>query len=289
MNIQSSNNLKLCLFSSTPDIEAYGFVVKVLTGSPVELAQRCAAWGYDGIELLPDPENIPSPDPYKKALENEGVNLYVVNSGRIAAQGMALLHEDDAVREKSLACFNALIDFASHFQARVGLGMARGKGIEGASHEEMDQLAEEVFGQIAKHAESSGVVVMLEAAEPEVTSYINTMDSVMEWVDKIGSPFFSAMLDTHQLSGAEPTIEHGIRASQGEATHIHFYDPSRWPPGVLAEGDRLDWPNLMKTLQSVHLPKTGSVVLAPEGDPEAAAIVARDYLRSLLVGENRDL
>jgi len=283
------NNLKLCLFSSSPDIETYGFVVKVLTGSPEELAQRCAAWGYDGIELLPDPENIPDPEPYQRALENEGVQLYVVNSGRVAAQGMALLHEDDRIRERSLVCFQGLIDFASQFQARVGLGMARGKGIEGASQAEMDQLAEEVFGQIAKHAEQAGVVVMLEAAEPEVTSYINTMDSVMEWVDRIDSPSFSAMLDTHQLFGAEPTIEHGIRATRGEATHIHFYDPSRWPPGVLAAGDRLDWPNLMKTLRKVHLPKTGSVVLAPEGDPESAAITARDYLRSFLTGENDDL
>jgi len=66
----------------------------VLTGSPEELAQRCAAWGYDGIELLPDPENIPDPEPYQRALENEGVKLYVVNSGRVAAQGMAQSDED---------------------------------------------------------------------------------------------------------------------------------------------------------------------------------------------------
>ncbi len=277
-----SNELKLCLFSSSPDIEELGFVVKVLTGSPEELAQQCAAWGYDGIEFLPDPENIPDPEPYQQALANEGVGLYVVNSGRIGAQGMGLLDEDPSVREKALGCFQGLIDFAARFDARVGLGMARGKGIEGASKEEMDHLAEDVFGEIASHAGQAGVVVMLEAAEPEVTSYLNTMDEVMEMVDKIGSPNFSAMLDTHQLIGAEPTIEHGIRASRGEATHIHFYDPSRWPPGVVAEGDRLDWPTLMRTLREVHLPKTGSLVLAPEGDPQAAAIKAREYLQSFL-------
>jgi len=160
--------------------------------------------------------------------------------------------------------------------------MARGKGIEGASQEEMDCLAEEVFGEIATHAKQAGVVVMLEAAEPEVTTYLNTMDQVMEMVDKIGSPNFSAMLDTHQLFGAEPTIDHGIRAARGEATHIHFYDPSRWPPGVVTEKARLDWPSLMQTLREVHLPATGSVVLAPEGDPQAAAIKSREYLQGFL-------
>ncbi len=277
-----SDELKLCLFSSTPDIEDLGFIVKVLTGSPEELAERAAAWGYDGIEFLPDPAAIPDPEPYKRALANHGVGLYVVNSGRIAAQGMALLDKDAAVRDKSLCCFKELIDFAAEFDARVGLGMARGKGIEGASKEEMDCLADEVFGEIASHARQRGVVVMLEAAEPEVTTYINTMEKVMERVDSIDNPSFSAMLDTHQLFGAEPTLEHGIRATRGEATHIHFYDPSRWPPGVLTEKDRLDWPSLMRTLCEVHLPQTGSVVLAPEGDPEPPAIKAREYLRSFL-------
>ncbi len=280
-----NNPLKLCLFSSGPDIEQLGFLVKVLTGSPAELAQQTRAWGYDGIELLPNPEQIPDPEIYRQALAAEDVGLYVVNSGRIALQGMALLHEDEAIREKSVRCFGEIIQFASYFDARVGLGIARGKGIPGASTEEMDQLAGEVFGTIAEYARKAGVVVMLEAAEPEVTNYINTMESVMEWVDRIDSPHFSAMLDTHQLFGAEPSIEHGIRATRGEATHIHFYDPSRWPPGVVAQQDRLDWPALMETLQSVHWPKTGSVVLAPEGDPGPAAIKARKYLQSFQKAE----
>jgi len=110
-----SNELNLCLFSSSPDIENLGFVVKVLTGSPEELAKKCATWGYDGIEFLPNPENIPDPDPYKRALTDEGVGLHVVNSGRVAAQGMGLLNEQPSVREKSLGCFKGLIDFAAHF------------------------------------------------------------------------------------------------------------------------------------------------------------------------------
>ncbi len=281
-SIQMSNSLKLCLFSSSPDIEKFGFVVKVLTGSPEELAQQCAEWGYDGIEFLPDPENIPDPEPYKRALADEGVGLYVVNSGRIGAQGLGLLDEEPSVREQAIHCFKGLIDFAAHFDARVGLGMARGKGIEGASKVEMDRLAEDVFCEIASHASQAGVVVMLEAAEPDVTAYLNTMDEVMEMVDKVDSPNFSAMLDTHQLFGAEPTIEHGIRAARGVATHIHFYDPSRWPPGVVSEKDRLDWPRLLQILREVHLPETGSFVLAPEGDPRVAAIRAREYLLDFL-------
>jgi len=39
--------MKICLFSSTPDMTDLDFVVKVLNGTPEELAQQSREWGYD--------------------------------------------------------------------------------------------------------------------------------------------------------------------------------------------------------------------------------------------------
>jgi D-psicose/D-tagatose/L-ribulose 3-epimerase len=122
---------------------------------------------------------------------------------------------------------------------------------------------------------------MLEPADPGVTSYINTMDEAMAWVERIGSPAFSVMLDTYQLAESEPSLEHGIRAARGQARHIHLYDPSRWPPGVLPEKERLDWPHLARVLRQENFQGSGSVVLALEGDPEPAARKAVAYLRRI--------
>jgi len=276
------NRLKLSIFSSTPDIEDLGFIVKVLTGTPQQLATKIKKWGYDGIEFMPDPDNIPDPISFGAALDNEGVSLTVVNSGRMAVQNMALLHEDIKVRQKSLEAFKRFIDFAGYFKSPVGLGIARGKGVSNVSKEEEAEIATDIFSQLAKHAKKAGTVVMLEAAESEYTNFANTMEEVMGWVSKIDSTGFSVMLDTYQLANDEPSIEHGIQVTKGQARHIHLYDPSRWPPGVKAEQDRLDWPVLISTLRKVHLPSTGSVVLAPEGDPAVAAIKAAKYLRALL-------
>src|SRR5207253_6345865 len=101
--------------------------------------------------------------------------------------------------------------------------------------------------------------------------YLTTMDAAMAWVDRIASPGFGVMLDTYQLAEAEPSIEHGIRAARGEAHHVHLYDPSRWPPGVLAEQDRLDWPLIVRLLRETGFDGSGAVVLAPGGDPARAA------------------
>ena len=166
----------------------------------------------------------------------------VVNSGRIAAQGMALLSEEVGVRRKSIGCFKDILDFAGYLKARVGLGAARGPGIPGAGKEEMEQLAEQVFRELAEHAEKAGVTIMLEASEHEFTGLANTNEEAMMWVERISSPSFSVMLDTHQLWATESSVEHGIKVTKGKAKHIHLYEPSRWPPGVLPEKETLDWP-----------------------------------------------
>jgi len=274
-------NIQLCLFSSTPDMASLSFVVKVLTGTPQELAQRAVAWGYDGIEFMPDPARVPDPQEVEAALKAAGAVMPVVNTGRMFAQGLALLDANAEVRRNSVEAFRKILDFAGYFRARVGLGAARGAGIPGASRAEMDQMAEEVFRELAEHAEKTQAVIMLEPADPGVTSTINTMDEAMVWVERIGSPAFSVMMDTYQLAESEPSIEHGIRAARGRANHIHLYDPSRWPPGVLAEKDRLDWPHIARVLREESFRGSGSVVLAPEGDPEPAARRAVVYLRRL--------
>jgi D-psicose/D-tagatose/L-ribulose 3-epimerase len=275
------HGIHLCLFASTPDIEGLGFIVKVLTGSLEELAARAVSWGYDGIEFMPDPERVAEPAALERAARAAGAVVPVLNTGRMTVQGFALLDADSAVRRRSVEAFKRILDVAGAIGARVGLGGARGKGIPGATREEMDSIAWDVFGELARHAENARAVIMLEPADPGVTAYINTMDEAMAWVRRIASPAFGVMLDTYELAESEPSIEHGIRAAQGSARHIHLYDPSRWPPGVLADGDRLDWRDILRVLREERFEGSASVVVAPEGDPEPAARKSAAFLRAL--------
>jgi sugar phosphate isomerase/epimerase len=273
--------IRLCLFASTPDFLALGFLVKVLTGTPEELGRTAVDWGYDGIEFMPDPERVPDPVAFEKALAATGAFMPVVNSGRIAAQKLALIHEDPEIRRRALRGFKAMLDFGGYFRSRVHLGICRGKGIPGATKAEMDRMADEVFRELAAHAERVGATILLEAAEAELTNYINNMDEVMRWVDRIGSPAFAPMLDTHQLYGAERSIESGIRAARGRAQHIHLFEPSRYPPGVLVGKPVLDWPRIAQLLREEGFPASASVVIASEGAPEPVARTSAKYLRQL--------
>jgi sugar phosphate isomerase/epimerase len=61
---------------------------------------------------------------------------------------------------------------------------------------------------------------MLEPSDPGWTDYINTMQEAMAWVDRIGSPAFTVMMDTYELVACELSIAHGIRAAHRRANHF---------------------------------------------------------------------
>ncbi len=273
----------LCVFASTPDIIPLGFMVTVLAGDPAEIAHRAVDWGFDGIEFMPDPERVPDPVTFEAALKGAGASMPVVNSGRIFAQGLTLIHHDREIRRRALRGFKAMLDFGGYFRSRVHLGIARGGRIPGASEAEVDRLAEDLFRDLVDHAVRVGATILLEPAEGE-TAYIQTMAEVVAWVDRIRSPAFRAMLDTHQLVKVEPSIEAGIRAARGRAEHIHLYDPSRRPPGLSTGQAALDWPHIAAVLEEEDFRGSGSVVLAAEGDPEAGARASAAYLRQLFSG-----
>jgi D-psicose/D-tagatose/L-ribulose 3-epimerase len=272
--------LRLCLFASTPEMEELGFVVRVLTGSLDEICATALELGYDGIEFFPDAENVPEAGELARALQASGASCPVIDTGRMLPQGLTLLDPDPHGRHRAGEAFKRMLDLGGGVGAAVNMGGSRGNAPAGFRGEELHRLTEEIFCDLAQHAERAGSRILLEPTG-DYTSYLTTMDEAMAWVDRIDSPAFDVMLDTYQLTEAEPSIEHGIRAARGRADHVHLYDPSRWPPGVLPEQDRLDWPLIVRLLRETGFKGSGAVVLAPEGDAAAAARRSAAYLREL--------
>lgn len=145
---------QLLVFSSTPDVAADNFVVPILAEPLDALAGRAADLGYDGLEFLPNPDDMPSAERLSAAVEAAGISVGVVNSGRLAVRGYALLHRDAERRRASIDAFNRLIDLAGALGARVGLGMARGDSRVTAAAPDLPSIMRDVFGEIGARAPS---------------------------------------------------------------------------------------------------------------------------------------
>jgi D-psicose/D-tagatose/L-ribulose 3-epimerase len=271
--------MQLSLLASTPDVATTGYMVNLLLGQPEALAAEAKGLGYDGIELLPGPPGTVGVDEVERALRRFDVALTAVNSGRIVAQGLTLLHPVPAVRTRALARFKDLLDLAGHFGVPVTLAGTKGMLPAGDSQETAGAMAEDILATLAEFAAASGSQLLLTPTDDADSNFICSVAEAVTWVRRLDHPGFGLMLDTHQLLKKESSVVEGIRAAAGLLSHIHLYDPGRVPPGT-SEKAGLDWSAVMATLREIGYEGAASVSLAPTGDRLALAMKTLSYLRS---------
>lgn len=272
--------MQLSLLASTPDIATTGYMVNLLLGSPKLLAAEASDLGYDGIEFFPGPPGTVGVAEVDWALKSFDVALTAVNSGRIVAEGLTLLHPDPAIRSRALNRIKDLLDFAGHFGVPVTLAGTKGSLPNSASAEAAAALAEEIFTGLVRFAAAAGSALLLAPTDDADSNFICSVNEAVTWVRRINHPAFGLMLDTHQLHRKEASVIEGLRAAAGFVRHLHLYDPGRVPPGTGGQSD-LDWPAIMATLRDIGYGGAASVCLARAGDRRAQAQQTAAYLRSL--------
>jgi sugar phosphate isomerase/epimerase len=273
--------MQLSLLASTPDIADTGYMVNLLLGAPGEVAAEARELGYDGIEFFPGPPGTVGVPEMDKALRAFDLTLTAVNSGRIVAEGLTLLHPESGIRARALARLKDLLDFAGYFGAPLTLAGVKGSLPRGAPVEIGETLAEEMFCSLAEFAVGVGSILLLTPTDDADSNFICTVADAAAWVRRLDHAGFGMMLDTHQLSRKERSVTDGLHAAAGLVRHLHLYDPGRRPPGTRRESS-LNWPAIMAALHDIGYGGAASVCLAPTGDRRAQAQQTAVYLRSLI-------
>ena len=273
--------MQLSLLASTPDMATTGYMVNLLVGTPDRVAAEAQALGYDGIEFLPGAPGTIGVAEMDQALKRFDLALTAVNSGRIVADGLTLLHPDATFRARALARFKDLLDFAGDFGAPVTLAGAKGSQPNGTSTEAAAALAGEILMDLARFGGSVGSSLLLAPTVEADSNFICSVADAVAWVRRIDHPAFGLMLDTYQLARKESSVTEGLRAAAGLLRHLHLYDPDRVPPGTQGTSS-LDWPAIMQTLRDISYDGAASVCLAHTGDWRALAQQTLFSLRSSL-------
>ncbi len=273
--------MQLCLLASTPDITATGYMVNLLLGAPADLAREAKALGYDGIEFFPGPPGTVSVAELGEALRDWDAALAAINSGRIVAEGLTLLHPERAIRERALDRMKDLLDFAGEFGVPVTLAGVKGSIPPDADAEDVAAMAEAILGDLARFASARGSLLLLTPTDDNDSNFICTLDEGVAWVERIRHPGFGLMLDLHQLIRKESSVPDALRRAGDLLRHVHLYDPGRNPPG-LRKDSALDWPGIMTTLRTIGYQGALSVSIARAGDRRLQAQQTAYFLRSLM-------
>ncbi|HUQ91152.1 MAG TPA: sugar phosphate isomerase/epimerase family protein [Bryobacteraceae bacterium] len=187
--------------------------------------------GYSGIEIAPftlgeDPALIPAARrrEVRDIMAGEGLDFVGLHWLMVAPKGLHVTTPDEAVRARSWLHIRNLVDlcadlgenglmvFGSPFQRATTGGATR----EEATGRYVDGLVE-----VAPHAVSRGVTILVEALPKSQCDVVQSLDEAASIVRKIDSPGIRTMFDTHNAAEEVEPHEVLLKRHWDLIRHVH--------------------------------------------------------------------
>lgn len=213
---------------------------------PLPLAAQCEAaarWGYRALEIAPftladDPTTLSTADArqWRHTAHTHGLSVSSLHWLLVKPEGLSLVSDDAARRQRTLDLLRHLIDIAATAGARVLVHGSPHQRSPGPGQSLADALArfEDAMATLAPHAASAGVVYCVEPLGRFETPVINTVAEAAALVDRIGSPALRTMLDVSAASHNETEPVHEVLRrflASGHIAHVQLNDRNRRGPG----------------------------------------------------------
>lgn len=250
----------------------------LFAGDVSAAARGAGALGFDGIEInMKGPEEL-SAETLRDLLETNGLQLAAVASGRIYLdEGATLSDPDEGARTRVVERVKQLSDFAAEFGAPVIVGLLRGKGPADGDHDGAISRFVGSMREVADHAASRGIEVILEAINRYETVFFNTAGQTVEVVTRIDRPNVKILLDVFHMNIEEVSLGDAIRETGDLLGHFHIVDSNRRAPGM----GHVDYGDIGAALREIGYRGWVSAEHLPLPDSYSAAQQTRSFVRDL--------
>ena len=140
--------------------------------------------------------------------------------------GLHFTTSDQAVRQKSVAYLNELIDFCGDLNGSVMIfGSPKQRStIDGMSIGDAKKYFAEGLVAVADHAQSRGVKIMVEHLDKTQSDVINTLDEAWELVERIGHPAIQMMFDFHNTADETEPLDVLVKRHFDHIYHVHIQE-----------------------------------------------------------------
>lgn len=269
--------MKLGLVVSTVDALPSAFVV--LRDDLCRCVDRCADFGFDGVELaLRHPDQVDLPR-LRQRLTATGLEIPCLSSGQVfAADRLFFTHPDSTIRAAAVERITGMIRLAAELGARVNLGRVRGGIPEGESLEVAKTRFFECLHRCADIAEPLHVTLLIEPVNRYETNFINTCAEGAGIIREAGRGCLKLMPDLFHMNIEDPSFRTAFESFKEVIDYIHVADSNRWAPGW----GHTPLKEIFQVLSDIGYDGylTGEVL--PEPDPDSAARQVVDFLSRTL-------
>src|SRR6476469_3923111 len=225
--------------------------------------------GFDSIDIFADPLDIDAKERQLIRRECAKAGLPIVS---VACVAVGLIDFNPSVQRFHLDRCEAYLDFAYELGAK-NLLLVLGEYIwerQVIPPAEQWEIGVKHLKTLGDHAARLGLQIALEL-EPFKLSLLNSVPSMVKFIDDVNHPAVKANIDVShlQLAGTKPEE---LRALKGKAIHVHISDCDGKVHGDLPPGRGVvDFAPYMKEIAALGI--NGAISIELEYSPEPAKIV----------------
>jgi len=229
---------------------AYRFATCNELFQKMPLAEMCRVvreLGYQGFEIAPftlgeDPgaATVLQRTQIRQAMIDEGLEFVGLHWLLMAPPGLQIVTNDATVRQHSWNYVRLLIDLcadlatpeARHRPVVVFGSPKQRSSVPGTSSVDAVKNFSQGMADVAPHAESRGVTLLVEALSPSQTDVVTSRAEAVSIVKQIGSPAVQTMFDVH--NAIDETEPHAtlIERYLPHIKHVHVNELDGKEPGM---------------------------------------------------------
>ena len=233
--------------------------------------------GYDGCELAVRNPDLLDSEFIASLISSNNLPVPALGTGQaFGEEGLSFTHTDESIRNQAIERIKAHIKLAEKLDALVIIGLIRGTVENGKS---ATVAEEQLISALKECAQENGnIKLAIEPINRYETNLINTVESGLVLLEKVGMDNVGLLLDTFHMNIEEPSITESIFKTADRIFHFHVADSNRWYPGA----GHIDFRKVLEDLEKVNYKGYVSAEIMPFPTPDIAAEKAIENMRKFL-------
>lgn len=206
-----------------------------------DICMKASELGYEGLEIahfhmFDDVRDISADgrEQMKSIIEEHGLECVGLHWLLAAPKGLHITTSDDALRKKSWAYFDHLIDFCGDLGGKVmilGSPHQRASGPTWSVEDAQKRLVEGLI-DAAPHASERGVTLLMEAVPSDQGDVVTRLEHAAQVVEAVNHPNVQSMFDTHNTADETEPQATLLEKYYPITRHVHVNEMDGRYPGT---------------------------------------------------------